>query len=74
MSSQKPNAELLQDILKSLHSLHKRMDIFNNNLNEVKDEIKTIKRNVIDINCRLPERREGYLWGGSWVSNTPNNT
>lgn len=68
----KTNAELLQDILKSVQSLHKRMDTFENNLNNFKDDLNIIKRNVIDINYRLPERKEGYLWGGTWV-NTPNS-
>ena len=70
----KPNSELLQDILKSVHAIHKRMDTFENNLNNLKDDIKTIKSNVIDLNYRLPERKEGFLWGGSWVTSSPTNT
>ena len=70
----KPNSELLQDILKSVHAIHKRMDTFENNLNNLKDDIKTIKSNVIDLNYRLPERKEGFLWGGSWVTASPTNT
>ena len=68
----KTNVELLQDILKSVHALHKRMDTFENNLNNLKDDVKTTKTNVLDLNYRLPERKEGFLWGGSWV-NTPNS-
>ena len=64
----KTNAELLQDILKSVHSIHKRMDTFEKNLNNLKEDIKTTKTNIIDLNYRLPERKDGYLWGGSWVN------
>jgi hypothetical protein len=67
----KTNVELLNDILKSVHALHKRMDIFQNNLNNFKEDLNITKRNVLDINYRLPERQDGYLWGGSWVK-TPN--
>ena len=28
--------------------------------------IEIIKKNVIDTNNRLPERKQGYIWGGWW--------
>ena len=68
----KTNVELLHDILKSVQSLHKRMDIFQNNLNNLKEDLNITKRNVLDLNYRIPERKEGFLWGGTWVRN--NNT
>jgi hypothetical protein len=63
---QKTNAQLLNDILKAVHSLHRRMDLYNKDLMNVEEKVNIIKHNVIDLNYRLPERENGFFWGGSW--------
>ena len=57
----KTNTELLQDILKSVNTLHKRINNVNINLENLKQDVDIIKKNTIDINVRLPERKSGWL-------------
>jgi len=58
----KSNTELLQDILKSVNTLHKRINNVNINLENLKNDVDIIKKNTIDINVRLPVRKSGYLY------------
>ena len=58
----KSNTELLQDILKSVNTLHKRINNLNINLENLKNDVDIIKKNTIDINVRLPVRKSGYLY------------
>ena len=55
----KTNNDLLLEIQKSIHSLHKRIDKLE------KLDIHTNKE-IIDLNSRLPERKSGYLFGEVW--------
>ena len=57
----KSNTELLQDILKSVNTLHKRINNVNINLENLKNDVDIIKKNTIDINFRLPERKTGWF-------------
>ena len=57
----KSNTELLQDILKSVNTLHKRINNVNINLENLKQDVDIIKKNTIDINVRLPERKTGFF-------------
>ena len=57
----KSNIELLQDILKSVNTLHKRINNVNINLENLKNDVDIIKKNTIDINVRLPERKTGWF-------------
>lgn len=57
----KSNTELLQDILKSVNTLHKRINNVNINLENLKQDVDIIKKNTIDINIRLPERKTGFF-------------
>ena len=58
----KSNTELLQDILKSVNTLHKRINNVNIDLQNFKEDIDIIKKNIIDVNVRLPVRKSGYLY------------
>ena len=62
----KTNTQLLNDILKAVHSLHRRMDSFNKDLLNVEDKVNIIKHNITDLNYRMPERKDGFFWGGTW--------
>ena len=53
----KSNTELLQDILKSVNTMHKRINNVNIDLQNLKNDVDIIKKNTIDINVRLPERK-----------------
>tara|TARA_R110000822_G_scaffold35475_2_gene99988 strand:+ start:2515 stop:2709 length:195 start_codon:yes stop_codon:yes gene_type:complete len=55
----KTNTELILDLQKSINALSSKVDNLNIN-------IEIIKKNVIDTNNRLPERKQGYIWGGWW--------
>lgn len=57
----KSNTELLQDILKSVNTLHKRINNVNIDLQNLKNDIDIIKKNIIDVNVRLPERKSGWF-------------
>lgn len=57
----KTNTELLQDILKSVNTLHKRINNVNIDLQNLKNDIDIIKKNIIDVNVRLPERKTGWF-------------
>ena len=57
----KSNTELLQDILKSVNTLHKRINNVNINLENLKQDVDIIKKNIIDVNVRLPERKTGFF-------------
>ena len=57
----KSNTELLQDIFKSVNTLHKRINNVNINLENLKNDVDIIKKNTIDINIRLPERKTGWF-------------
>ena len=57
----KTNTELLQDILKSVNTLHKRINNVNIDLQNLKNDIDIIKKNIIDVNIRLPERKTGWF-------------
>ena len=58
----KSNTELLQDILKSVNTMHKRINNVNIDLQNLKNDVDIIKKNTIDINVRLPVRKSGYLY------------
>lgn len=57
----KSNTELLEDILKSVNTLHKRINTVNINLENLKNDVDIIKKNIIDVNVRLPERKSGWF-------------
>ena len=59
MSHAERNNDLLLEIQKSIHSLHKRIDKLEKLNNHIDSE-------VIDLNTRLPERKSGYLFGEVW--------
>ncbi len=62
--SVKTNNDLLLEIQKSLHSLHKRLDKIE------KLDIHTNKE-IIDLNTRMPERKDGYFFGAVWEKRKP---
>jgi peptidoglycan hydrolase CwlO-like protein len=64
MDNSLTNRELLLNIQKSLHSIHKKID-------RLQDDINTTKKQVLEINFRFPERQDGYLFGGYWKTKKP---
>ena len=57
----KTNTDLLHDILKNINSLHKRINNVNIHLENLKNDVDIIKKNIIDVNVRLPERKSGWF-------------
>ena len=54
---------------KKLGLLENKLNLCLKNVNEMKsiisdmrDDIKSIKKNIIDIDYKIPERKRGYLW------------
>ena len=50
----KTNQDLLLDILKSLSSLHRKNDFIIENMD-------IIKKQILDLNYRMPERKSGWI-------------
>jgi len=63
--SAKNNNDLLLEIQKSLHSLHKRID-------KLEKLCSHTDKEVIDLNTRMPERKDGYFFGAVWEKRKPN--
>ena len=57
----KTNTQLLNDILKAVHSLHRRMDLFNKDLLNVEDKVNIIKHNITDLNYRCLKERMDFF-------------
>ena len=57
----KNNQELLLDIIKSLASIHKKQEQILKRLDICDENIVIIKKQVLDLNYRMPERKDGWF-------------
>ena len=63
---------------KKLGVLENKINNCLKNVNELRalnmtmlEDIQLIKRNIIELNFRIPERKKGYLWDGWDTPKTP---
>tara|TARA_S200002703_G_C3628376_1_gene192989 strand:- start:20 stop:238 length:219 start_codon:yes stop_codon:yes gene_type:complete len=45
------------ELNKKVHSLHQRFD-------KIEKDIEFIKKTILELNYKVPERKRGYLWDG----------
>ena len=56
---------IIQQINQKCFSMHTRMDEVLTKLDKLNEEINILKKHVLDLNYRMPERKQGWL-GGYW--------